>query len=222
MYETMTVHIAQVMLAAGLMLFAWVRRELMDREDGEIVDLVRSGDVDAYGVLVTRYQRRLYHVVRRMVGRHEDADDIAQEAFVKAFEALERFDTSRSFYTWLCRIGMNAAINLSDKYKRRATDSLDERYEATGFEPPVDADASARAERKELKGAIERAVRVLPEGMRQVFVLRTFDELSYDEIAETLGIARGTVMSRLSRARERVQASLAEFLDPEDLPGDAE
>ena len=115
---------------------------------------------------------------------------------------------------------MNAAINVTDKRRRRATDSLDARQEATGFEPEGSADTSGRAERSELKAAIERAVAGLPDGMRQVFVLRTFDDLSYDEIAETLSIARGTVMSRLSRARDRVQASLRESLAQEDLPGD--
>ncbi len=219
MGETMTSPAVTALLAGALALLAWVRRELMDLSDGEVVERVRAGETDAYAVLVERYQRRVYHVVRRMVGRHEDANDVAQEAFVKAFEALDRFDTGRSFYTWICRIGMNTAINISDKRRRRATDSLDERAEESGFEPAGEADSAARAERGELKAAIERALSMLPDGMRQVFVLRTFDELSYDEIAETLDIARGTVMSRLSRARERVQASLRDSLSPEDLPG---
>ena len=203
-----------LVIAAVIPLLAWLRKAWVDRSDAEVVGIVTEGQAAAYEVLVERYQRRVYAVVRRMVHSHDETDDIVQEAFVRAYMALDTFDVERNFYTWLCRIAMNQALNLIDRKRRRATDSLDERTDGTGFEPAGHQDTSADLEKSELEDALQRALEQLPEGMCEVFVLRTFDELTYEEIADVLGIARGTVMSRLSRARERVQAALREFVEP--------
>ena len=192
---------------------AWMRRQWDERSDAEIVEAVLTGQTEAYAALVRRYQRRLYGVARRMVRSHDDADDVAQEAFVRAYQSLHTFDVSRQFYTWLCRIAMNLAINLADRRRRRATDSLDEHRESAGHEPVAAEDSSERAEHAELARAVERSLAGLPDGMREVFILRAFDDLSYDEIAEVLGIPCGTVMSRLARARERLRERLSPYVE---------
>ena len=208
------VHEIMLALVVLLPLLAWLKAsaELDALDDAELVKLARGSNPGAYAVLVNRYKKRIYAVAYRMVHTHEDADDIAQEAFVRAYQALDSFDTERAFYTWLCRIAMNLAINLTDKWHRRATDSLDEREETAGFEPAGSDDASAGVQQRELQRAVNKAVKELPDGMREVFVLRTFEDMSYEEIAEALAVPRGTVMSRLARARERVQQALAPFV----------
>jgi len=189
-----------------------LRRRWDDESDAEIVGRVCSGQTAAYAVLVRRYQRMIYAIAVRMVGDHDEADDIAQETFVRAYRSLEAFDRSRTFSTWLCRIAMNLAIDASERRRRHAAESLEARAEA-GVEPAAEGETSAQAEADDLHVALRRALDDLPEGMRAAFVLRAFGELSYDEIAETLAVPRGTVMSRLNRARERLQAALRPFAD---------
>ena len=211
----MTALDTQTTFVVLIALVALWRRSWEHCADAEIVEHVLQGHVEAYKTLVRRYEQRIYAVARRMTRTHEDADDVSQEAFVRAYQSLGTFDTSRQFYTWLCRIAMNLAINLGTKDRKRATNSLDECREATGFEAASTASTSAETEYDELSAAVEKALSTLPEGMREVFVLRTFDDMSYDEIAETLSLPRGTVMSRLARARERVQTALLPFVADE-------
>ena len=193
--------------------FAGGRRTWDGCDDSQLVKAVLGGHSEAFRVLVDRYKRRVYRVARRMVRDHDEADDIAQETFVRAYRALDTFDQSRRFYTWLFRIAVNLAINAADRRRRRATDSLDARAQARGFEIAGSDDLAQRASYGELSNAVGKALRDLPDGMREVFVLRTFDELSYEEISEVLGVPKGTVMSRLARARERLQTALAPYLD---------
>jgi RNA polymerase sigma-70 factor, ECF subfamily len=181
--------------------------------DAELTDLVAGGEVNAYGVLVRRHQRMIYHVARRMLHNHDDADDVAQEAFIRAYRALDSYDRSRQFSTWLCRIAMNLAINLSQKRRGHVTESLEETEETIGFTPTSNLDTAAGVRESELGEAVSVAVTALPESMRSVFVLRTFNDMSYDEIATTLDIPRGTVMSRLARARGHMHEALQLFTD---------
>jgi RNA polymerase sigma-70 factor, ECF subfamily len=181
--------------------------------DAELTDLVAGGEVNAYEVLVRRHQRMIYHVARRMLHNHDDADDVAQEAFIRAYGALDSYDRSRRFSTWLCRIAMNLAINLSQKQRGHATESLDEAEETIGFTPVSNLDTAAGVRESELGEAVSVAVMALPESMRGVFVLRTFNDMSYEEIANTLDIPRGTVMSRLARARGHMREALQSFTD---------
>jgi len=192
---------------------ALLRRGQDDRPDGEIVKAVLRGGVEAYRVLVHRYERRVYAVARGMLRSHDEADEVAQEAFVRAYQSLHTFDTSRAFFPWLCRITVNLAITLSQQRDRRGSDSLDEYERRAGHEAPADDDPSRVAEQRELEAAVGRALSELPDGMREVFILRTFDDLSYQEISEVLGLPKGTVMSRLARARERVRDRLGPFLE---------
>lgn len=190
-----------------------------EMSDQDMVRAVLAGDAHAYRGLVEKYQQRVYHVVFGMVRNREDARDLTQEAFIKAFRNLEGFRQDSRFYTWLYRIAMNVTIDFT---RRRARAPV-----GAGAEEDVavrDADrgiADARRddsprkqlERKELHGAILEAIGQLPEGHRQAILLREVEGLSYKEIADVLEIKEGTVMSRLFYARRKLQEMLVEFSD---------
>lgn len=169
--------------------------------DAEIAARVLNGNVDDFEGLVVRYRRQVYSVVLRVVRSPADADDVAQEAFVRAFQALSRYDAARPFAAWISRIAMNAALSLVAKRKK-------EEYQGAGTEEVTQEMALADAEENEFNRAVRKAVGNLPDGIREAFQLRAFADLSYDEIAEALEIPRGTVMSRLARARERLSETL--------------
>ncbi len=181
--------------------------------DHELVRKTLDGDATAYRGLVERYETRIYHVCYGMVRNREDARDMAQDAFIKAYKNLSRFRFQASFYTWLCRIAMNVCIDHLRKQKVRKADAFDEGIatrEAGGVismehhknNPAKDV------ERKRLYARILAAMDELPELHRQVVVLREMEGLSYKEIAEVLEVPEGTVMSRLYYARKRLQAAL--------------
>ena len=178
-----------------------------DAEDLKLVIKVRSGNLKAFDRLVEKYQRRLYVMVRKMVIGHDDTNDIVQEAFVKAFSNLERFDDNYAFYPWLHRIAVNTAINhqkkMSRQMERTSIDSITEpATQSEGSNP------SGQVLGQELNVKIEEALDQLPFEQRAVFILRTAEDLGYQEIADRLDISIGTVMSRLSRAREKLKKLL--------------
>jgi len=180
-----------------------------DREDQKLIRKAKQGNHKAFGKLVLKYQQQLYYAVRRMILNHDDTNDIVQEAFVKAYTNLERFDESYSFYPWLYRIAINTTLN----YQSRAARTRER------FAGQEDA-ASRHSEENPLKQVMQdelqlkvtEALNQLPVEQRVVFVLRTSDELSYQEISEVLDISIGTVMSRLSRARGRLKVLLQDYL----------
>jgi len=184
--------------------------------DQAIVDRVVRGDVDAFGILVERYQDRIYSTVHNYIANPDDAVDVAQDAFVKAYAKLRTFDASSAFYTWLYRIAVNTAIDFLRRRKSRAADSLDdEKYSAVGFEP---ASSNPRAnpervavlneETKALKAGIGR----LSNKLRTALILHDVEGLSQEEVAEILRIPVGTVKSRVSRARSELKALLGRQL----------
>lgn len=177
--------------------------------DLAIVERVRRGDVDAYGVLVERYQDRIFSVVFNYVPNRDDAADIVQDSFVKAYTKLRTFDSESAFYTWLYRIAINAAIDFLRKKKSRNVDSLDEeKYTEVGFEP-VSRDASADPERAALRSEqaviLRRALDALSDKLKAVAILHDVEGLSQEEVAQVLGIPVGTVKSRVSRARAELR-----------------
>ena len=183
--------------------------------DHELVRASLDGDPTAYKGLVERYQTRIYHVCYGMVRNKEDARDMAQDAFIKAYKTLERFGFRASFYTWLCRIAMNVCIDHLRKQKVRRADSFDEGIASKESGGVISMehhrnDPSRTVERKRLYARIMDALEELPEAHKQVVVLRELEGLSYKEIAEVLDIPEGTVMSRLYYARKRLQGLLAE------------
>lgn len=191
-------------------------QEASRAEDAAMVQAVRDGEVGAYRGLVEKYQQRVYTIIFGVLRNQEDARDLTQDAFVKAYNSLDGFRLESSFFTWLYRIAMNLAIDATRRKKRRPTSSFDEEVatrEADGgiAETHHDLNPRRELERKELYGRIMDAIDTLPDDQKQVILLREVDGLSYKEIAEVLDVAEGTVMSRLFYARKKLQKLLAEF-----------
>ena len=184
----------------------------VDATEADLLAGAQGGNLFAFDEIVRRYQRRVYSTALRIVRRHDLADDVTQEAFLRAHRALASFDRGRPFGPWICRIAANLAINhvRSPEAREEALDeaAFDGRS-AAASDGPLDAVLE-----KEARAVLEDAVGRLPAEQRAVFVLRTFDDLSYKEIAEALDLSVGTVMSRLSRAREKLRAALAGYLGP--------
>lgn len=174
-----------------------------------LVVRARDGDRGAFGELVSRHMRRAYGAARGLVSSHEDALDLSQEAFARAFRAREALDPELPFYPWLYRILRRLCFNhLRDRKTRRrrlreaASWLVEEAQTRRGEDPGRDA------ERAELRERLEAAIDGLVAREREAFVLREFEGLAYREIADLLGIPPGTVMSRLYRARRRLAADL--------------
>ena len=188
-------------------------RPVPDLSDADAVSRAREGDHDAFRVLVERYQGRAYRLATRLLGDPEQARDAVQEGFLKAYGSLGRFEGRSGFYTWLYRLVFNLCIDM----KRRDRSSRHVEWDdevagdaAPGSDAPVATDPSAELGRGELREALAQAVARLPEDARRTLLLREVDGLSYAEIAEALGIPKGTVMSRLHHARRRVRQLLIE------------
>ena len=180
--------------------------------DREIVAQVIEGDVEAFGILVGRYQDRIYSAVHNYVSNPDDAIDITQDALVKAYAKLRSFDASSAFYTWLYRIAINTAIDFLRRRKSRPVDSLDdERFTEVGFEPPSKdpaADPEKVATAHEQAAALRTAIGKLSEKLKSVLVLHDVEGLSQEEVAEILKVPVGTVKSRVSRARAELRELL--------------
>lgn len=172
----------------------------------EVLAAAARGDRKAFGQLVRAYQRRAYAAAYSLVGNRDDALELSQDAFVKAYKAMKRFDLSMPFYPWLHRIIRNTSLNHLKKKKRRGESSLDQMMES-GFDAhdpghsPEDS-----ASRMELLKHIQCAMSQLTPEQQEILRLRHFMELSYGEIAASLEIPQGTVMSRLHGARKKLRA----------------
>lgn len=170
-----------------------------------LVARAQAGDRDAFRQLVERYQGRAYAVAYALTGRRDEALDVVQEAFLKAFRTLATFRGDSAFYTWFYRIVLNVAIDLARRERPASPE---------GLEPlagPPGGDPAEQAYRAELRAAIVAALRTLPPEQRAVVVLREIEGLSYAEIAATLQVPIGTVMSRLFYARRKLRAALAPY-----------
>ncbi|MDZ7305383.1 MAG: sigma-70 family RNA polymerase sigma factor [candidate division KSB1 bacterium] len=181
-----------------------------DEDDRTWIEATLRGDKETFAHLVAKYQRPLYTVLRRLVRNHDDTDDLLQEAFVRAYQHLKEFDRSRPFYPWLHRIAVNLAITFIQRRKRlsRLSELSTEEIFPTA---PEENDPDKKTERREFLVALEKAIERLPAEQRVVLLLRTREEMSYQELSERLGIELGTVMSRLARAREKLRAWLRPY-----------
>jgi RNA polymerase sigma-70 factor (ECF subfamily) len=187
-------------------------------DDNSLIEACRAGRTEAFGVLVQRYQDRLYPTMLRLTGSADDALDLLQDAFLRAFEKLDRFQGDSSFYTWVYRIAVNLA--LSGRRRRRVSVRLGVGGgggRGEGLDPPDDpiqSDPTLPLERAERDDLIQSALNSLADDHRAVVVMKEFDGLRYEEIAATLGVPVGTVRSRLHRARldlrERLKGVVAE------------
>jgi len=189
-------------------------RSIEQRElDAETIRRVQAGDGDAYRLLVQKYQQKVYGVVYGMVQNPEDAREITQDAFIKAFKSLDRFRFDASFYTWLYRITVNLTIDFRRRMAKRRADQFDEtrmqKDEAgEAAHHHVEASPSKRLERKRLADQIQQAIDQLPPDQRTAIMLREVEGLSYKEIALSMECAEGTVMSRLFYGRKKLQEIL--------------
>jgi RNA polymerase sigma-70 factor (ECF subfamily) len=205
------------------------KASLVTLKDDELVRLTLGGDREAYRTIVERYQNRLLATARDIVKTRQDAEDVVQETFVKAFLSLGQFKGQSSFYTWLYRICFNMAIDIRRKAGRRGGTHLEykeytgvnrsgngdsgtpgatsfDSLQAGAVEGPHDALA-----RKELGRKIQEVLGELSEEHRAVITLREIDGLDYEEIAKAIGVPKGTVMSRLFYARKALQKALSEY-----------
>jgi len=190
-----------------------------DKEDLKWVRNAKKGNQNAFEKLVLKYQKRIYYSVRKIILDHDDTNDIAQDTFVKAYSNLHRFDERFSFYPWLHRIAVNTTLNFQAKTSRvktTFTNSTEDEVNQIAFnnENPLEGVIEI-----EFKEKLTAALQQLPFDQRMVFILRTSDELSYQEISEQLDISVGTVMSRLSRARTKLRELLQDYLSENNVKG---
>ncbi len=183
-----------------------INDSLQHVEDCQIVELVRSGQSETYGVLVFRYQKRLVLYVHHLIGANEEAEDIVQNVFVKAYQNLNSFDTSRKFSSWIYRIAHNEAVNYLKKRSRRRLVSWEDvttskdKLETAGTEKSPEEDWLSQELELEVRTAIDK----LPVKYRQVLTLRYYLDKSYKEISIIIEKPQNTVGTLLNRAKKRL------------------
>ena len=181
-----------------------------------LVQAAKAGDLEAFSELVNRYDRNVFRIAQHITHNEEDAQDVVQDAFLKAYRNLEQFQGNSKFYTWLVRIAVNEALMKLRKRRNEKTVSLDEDVETDeGSIPREVADWSPNPEQiygqSELGDILKKTIQGLPPGFRTVFVLRDVEGLSTEETAEMLGLSVPAVKSRLLRARLQLRERLAKY-----------
>ena len=186
--------------------------------DQTLIDQCLAGRREAFGQLVERYQHRLFHGLLHALGSAEDAQDVAQEAFINAFSKLASFKGEAAFYSWLFRIALNAAVSAKRK-NRRMMASVEARREASGLEP-MDGNPSNEPSHamhvSERQRLVRQALSELSDEFRTALVLKEMDGMSYEEIAAVVEVPLGTVRSRIHRARLELRAKLTMLLRAEE------
>lgn len=185
--------------------------------DQDLVSRVQRGDKAAFDLLVIKYQHKLVHLVNRYVKDPSEAQDVAQDAFIKAYKALGEFRGDSAFYTWLYRIAINTAKNYLLSRSRRHSDFEIEMQDAEDIEnAPQLKDIETPEEHlmnEQIIQVLKTTIEKLPEEMRIAITLREFEGMSYEEIAEAMDCPIGTVRSRIFRAREAIDEKLNPLLD---------
>jgi RNA polymerase sigma-70 factor (ECF subfamily) len=189
--------------------------QLTDEDAGQ-VSLLKSGDLDAFELLVRKYQKRMFNIAFRITGDFDDAAETVQETFLSAYRGIGKFRGDASFSTWLTTITVNHARNrLKQMQGRRHHEiySLDDPIKTEdgcmALDPPSNAPSvQEQLEQHEIRGKVQECISILEQDFREVLVLRDMQEFSYEEISSILKLALGTVKSRLSRARESIRDCL--------------
>lgn len=168
--------------------------------------------MEAFEHLVRRYQQSIYYICRRMTGVHQTADDMSQETFIKAYFSLSRFKDEMNFFSWLRKIAINNSLNYLKSHKREELlgereNTITEKASSTLQELPQETLLRNRLEQK-----FRKALDALPADQKTIFMLRFYQNLSYKEIAQSLNLPNGTVMSRLNRARKKLRSLMADYL----------
>jgi len=184
----------------------------VELSDWELVQKCQAGEKDAFQELVSRYHQKIYIVLTGLLRNREDALEVAQEAFFRAYRKIKSFQGGSSFYTWLYRIAVNMAIDSQRRQKRNPLDfreTMDGLFEERN---EVARDPFSDVHDRELREKLVSAINDLTPEHRAVIILRTVEGLSYKDIGEILGCSEGTVMSRLHYARKKLQEKLSAFL----------
>jgi len=191
------------MTAFALTIAAPVRGAMVELDDRQLLELYRDGKVEQmFNEMVRRFHSRIYWAARRMVKNHEDADDIAQEVFVRAYSALPTFRGDSGLYTWLYRIAINLSINHLRRQKVRRVFDISDYLPFVGTEAEQDRDVI----HDENISLIERAIETLPEKQRAVFIMRYYDEMPYEQISAILGTSVGGLKANFHHAVKKVSA----------------
>jgi RNA polymerase sigma-70 factor (ECF subfamily) len=187
--------------------------------DERMVELALSGDPEAFGEIVRRWERRIFALAFGMLGREEDARDATQETFLAAFRNLRNFRGEAKVSSWLHRIAVNQCITRQRRAKVRGETALEDEAEknAAVFALPLEASPARTAEYVERSKAVRKAVSALPPDLRQVIVMKEFEELTFQEIADALEIPLSTVKSRLYTALRQLQLRLQKFGEAESV-----
>lgn len=190
------------------------------KEDVSLVAESLAGNPLAFQLLVERYQDRMFGLVRHYTRNRVEVEDIVQDTFLKAFTRLASFQQQSSFYTWLCRIAINTALDFHKRHGRNPVQAVEDLELSQAIEASADSRGGARAalqapdarlERGEIQRITREVLEQLPEIFRTVLVLREFEEMAYQDMADVLGISIGTVESRLFRARARFKDKLLQM-----------
>ena len=179
----------------------------MDTAEKNLVELSAGGDIDAFETLIKTHQKKVYNIALRMTKNPDDAQELAQDAFVRAFVAIKKFRGDASFSTWLYRITMNVCTDFLRKRNRAVVISMEQGAVGSEYENPIQLPVEGPGpdeltEKRQLKQLVRGAMDSLSPEHRQVLVLRELMDLSYKDISKTLNISEGTVKSRINRARE--------------------
>ncbi|MGC8717030.1 MAG: sigma-70 family RNA polymerase sigma factor [bacterium] len=189
---------------------------MVEETDELLVEKIKKGNDDAFRDLIRRYQRYVLNLVYRTIGDTNDAEDIAQEVFIKVYKSIRGFKGESKFSTWISKITVNVCMDkLREKSKNKEEDIEEEAWNT--FAQPVNFSPEVMAERHELQETIKKAIESLPEELRAAFVLRELENLSYEEIGEMLNIPIGTVESRIYRARMKLRSYLKDLWSVEEV-----
>ncbi|MFK7970197.1 MAG: RNA polymerase sigma factor [Bacteroidia bacterium] len=160
----------------------------------------------AFGTLVSTYQERLYYHVRRMLGNHDDADDVLQNTFIKVWKALDRFRGDSKLHTWLYRIATNEALTALEKRKRRSFQDLETLEDNAAYSKRQESETIG----SEIEAKLDQAILGLPDRQKAVFNLRYFDEMPYEEMSNVLGVTVGALKASYHHAVKKIEKSLSE------------
>jgi RNA polymerase sigma-70 factor, ECF subfamily len=188
--------------------------------DIDIINRFKNGDTSAFGEIVLKYQDKVYNLCRHMLGNAEDAEDAAQDVFLKAFQALPRFQPEASLFTWLYRIATNTCLDHKRKPVWESLFGITAKGEELVHDRASDAPSPEKLyQAKQIDQALQESLGKLSPKLRAIIILKEIEDLSYEEIADTLEISVGTVKSRIARAREELKILMQKFREqnPEQI-----
>jgi len=182
-------------------------------EEHMLIVKAKKGDIEAFTSLVKKYQKRIYYLCRRMTGTHQSADDLSQDTFIKAYLSLASFKEKMNFFPWIRKIAVNSTLNYLKKSEKELPLNLRIQSKSLNSQPNPNEKPFNQLYKSELEAKLRASIQKLPKEQKSIFILKVFEDMSYKEISDTLNIPKGTVMSRLSRVRQKIKSSLSEFLE---------